>query len=211
MTLLLFYYSNFYNSHAKRTTLLLIVTAFMHLGLSYIGFYKDFEAMPPRFPIVLLPAAIILFLHARTTLGNKYQSRRNLQLTTLLHAIRIPIEIILLQLFLHHMIPQLMTFEGRNFDILIGLTAPIIALLYHKQIIGYRGLLIWNIIGLLFVLNIVIHAILSLPSPFQQMAFDQPNLAVLYTPFVLLPGIVVPIVIYTHIIDILYLRKALRA
>ena len=53
----------------------------------------------------------------------------------------------------------------------------------------YSGLLI----------NIVATAVLSLPSPFQQQAFNQLNIAILYFPFVWLPSVVVPVVLLAHV------------
>jgi hypothetical protein len=108
------------------------------------------------------------------------------------------------------MVPELMTFEGRNFDIIIGLTAPLMAYLYYKKIIGEKLLLVWNIIGLLFILFIFINGMLSAELPFQIFAFDQPNVAVEYFPFVLLPALIVPMVIWTHMTDIFLLRKKLK-
>ncbi len=93
-----------------------------------------------------------------------------------------------------------MTFEGRNFDILSGLTAPIIAWLAFRN--GKTNpplLIVWNIFALLLLINIVTNAVLSIPAPFQQMAFEQPNRAVLYFPFVCLPALVVPIVLFSHL------------
>ena len=50
------------------------------------------------------------------------------------------------------MIPQLMTFEGRNFDILSGITAPIIYWLAFRSGKTNRPLLIiWNILALGFL------------------------------------------------------------
>jgi hypothetical protein len=93
-----------------------------------------------------------------------------------------------------------MTFEGRNPDILSGLTAPLIYWLAFRGGKTNRPLLIiWNLIALGFLINIVTHAFLSFPFPLQQLAFDQPNRAVLYFPFVWLPTIVVPIVLFCHL------------
>ena len=113
--------------------------------------------------------------------------------------VRIPVELILFSLFAYGVIPQLMTFEGRNFDIVAGITAPAIAYWgFTKKIIGSRWILLWNFISLGLLLNIVINAILSAPFPFQQFAFDQPNTAVLYFPFVLLPAFIVPVVLFVE-------------
>jgi hypothetical protein len=58
---------------------------------------------------------------------------------------------------------------------------------------------IWNWICLALLLNIVVRAVLSAPSPIQQFAFDQPNIAILHFPFVFLPGFIVPAVLFCHL------------
>ncbi len=95
-----------------------------------------------------------------------------------------------------------MTFAGWNFDILIGLSALII-LLYQissKRKVSRHFSIIWNIIGIIFLLFIVSLAILSSPLPIQQFAFAQPNIAVLEFPYCFLPTCVVPIVLISHIL-----------
>ena len=68
-------------------------------------------------------------------------------------------------------------------------------------------LLWWNIISLGLLVNIIIYAVLSAPFSFQKMAFDQPNIAVLYFPFNLLPAFIVPVVLFGHLVSI---RQLLR-
>ncbi len=93
-----------------------------------------------------------------------------------------------------------MTFEGRNFDIISGLTAPIIYWLAFRGGKTNRPLLIvWNLIAFGLLINIVTNALLSFPFPFQQLAFDQPNRALLYFPFIWLPTLIVPIVLFCHL------------
>jgi hypothetical protein len=101
-----------------------------------------------------------------------------------------------------------MTFEGRNFDILAGLTAPVVAYFgFVKSRLSNRFMVMWNVISLLLLLNIVINAILSAPFRFQQFAFDQPNIAVMYFPFVWLPCFIVPVVLFSHLVLIKRLLK----
>jgi hypothetical protein len=93
-----------------------------------------------------------------------------------------------------------MTIEGSNFDILSGLSAPFIGYLAFKGGITRKILLwTWNIFCLLLLFNVVITAVLALPTPAQQISFDQPNIAVLYFPFNLLPAYVVPLVLFGHL------------
>jgi hypothetical protein len=102
-----------------------------------------------------------------------------------------------------------MTFEGRNFDILSGLTAPIIFWVAFRNGKINRPLLIgWNILCLLLLLNIVTNAFLAFPGPFQQFAFDQPNRGVQFFPFIWLPSIVVPIVLFCHLASLCQLLKS---
>jgi hypothetical protein len=108
------------------------------------------------------------------------------------------------------MIPELMTFTGRNYDILIGITAPLFALFYTKQQVSKKTLLVWNIIGLAFVLFILLNGILSSKLPIQQFGFEQPTVAINYFPFVLLPATIVPIVIWTHISDIVKIYNDIK-
>jgi hypothetical protein len=117
------------------------------------------------------------------------------------HIVRIPVEITLFMLSTYKLVPELMTFGGRNFDILSGITAPIVYFICFKnsQLKNRRLLLIWNFICLGLLLNIVINALLSAPFPFQQFAFDQPNVAILYFPFTWLPCFIVMIVLYSHL------------
>lgn len=94
-----------------------------------------------------------------------------------------------------------MTFEGKNFDILSGLSAPVIYSLYFVARKRSKSVLTgWTIIRLGLLINIVTNAVLSLPSAFQQFAFDQPNIAILYFPFVFLPCLLVPLVLFSHLV-----------
>jgi hypothetical protein len=96
-----------------------------------------------------------------------------------------------------------MTFEGRNFDIISGITAPFIYYFgFIKNKIPQTVLLAWNFICLALLINIVMNAVLSAPFTFQQFAFDQPNIAIFYFPFVWLPCCVVPIVLFSHLATI---------
>jgi len=128
---------------------------------------------------------------------------------TLLHIVRVPVEITLYWLATEKAVPELMTFAGRNFDIVSGITVPIIYVsCFNGSLVKNRGLLLtWNFICLGLLLNIVINAVLSAPFIFQQFAPDQPNIAVLYFPFVWLPSFIVMVVLLSHLVAIRRLLK----
>ena len=98
------------------------------------------------------------------------------------------------------LVPVEMTFEGRNLDILSGLSAPIIYLLAFRNGHVNRSLLIvWNVAALCLLANVVTIAVLSFPSKFQALGFEHPNIGVTYFPFVWLPSVIVPIVFFCHV------------
>jgi hypothetical protein len=93
-----------------------------------------------------------------------------------------------------------MTFEGRNWDILVGLTAPLVALvLTRKPLLGFAKL--WNIAGLLILGNIVGVALLSAPLPFRVFLNEPANTIIAEFPFVWLPSVLVPIAYTLHLLS----------
>ncbi|HRH44141.1 MAG TPA: hypothetical protein PKY82_21090 [Pyrinomonadaceae bacterium] len=190
---------------SKTTTFLNFIIAFWLIfqgTISILGFYQKTDIFPPRlFVFAVLPSVLLivgLFIFSRDWI-----EKLPLKTLTLLSIVRIPVEIVLLWLFQNGQVPQLMTFEGRNFDILSGLTAPIVAYLAFRNGRTNRLLLIvWNLVCLILLINIVSNAALSLPSPIQQLGFDQPNRGVLFFPFIWLPSTIVPIVLFSHLVSL---------
>jgi hypothetical protein len=185
----------------------LIIQAILTLKEIY---KSDTNSTPPKillfgiFPTIL--TIIILFI---TRPGRQFIESLPLKEITYLNVIRIPVELVLIMLYMHHAIPRLMTFEGRNFDILAGLSAPFIA--YYgltKKKLGMLTILVWNFISLGLLLNIVVNALLSAPSVFQKFAFDQPNIAIINFPFSWLPTFIVPIILFGHLASIRIILKA---
>ncbi|WP_106790678.1 hypothetical protein [Aquimarina sp. Aq78] len=198
-------------SHSsKRVLFLIIVWASIQAILGYSSFYLD-TSLPPRFSLAIIPPLLLVVFLFFTKKGETFISQLDIKILTILHTIRIPVELVLYWLFLHKSIPELMTFSGRNFDILAGITAPFVYYFgYIHKILSPKFLLGWNLICLSLLLFIVINAILSFPFQFQQFAFDQPNVALFYFPFVWLASVVVPIVLFSHLVSIQYLSKQLK-
>ena len=169
-------------------------------SLAVSGFYDRADIFPPRLAVFgVLPAVLFALLNL-TFFRPSLINRLPLRLLTLLHIVRIPVEIVLYWLFLGGLVPQAMTFAGRNFDILSGILAEAMYFLAFTAGRANKWLLItFNIIGLGLLANIVIVAILSLEGPIQRFGLDQPNRAVLYFPYIWLPTIVVPIVLFSHL------------
>lgn len=209
-TTLLCIYFLFQAGFSKKAGSILILGI---IGISAIaalnGITQQFDAMPPRLLLLVLPVFLILLLSfVLPSLRAKLDQLDPAKLT-LLHSVRIPVEIILYLLFTYGAIPEIMTFDGRNYDILAGLSAPVIYYLgYVKKKVSRNVLIGWNVFCLFLLINIVTTAVLSAPFPFQKLAFDQPNLAVFYFPFIWLPVFIVPAVLFSHLVTIRSLIKS---
>ena len=162
--------------------------------LAQQDFFKVTDTFPPRIMLVLLPATFLAIF-----LFRKLKNRgKNIHLLLSISILRIPVEVTLHHLYTQGLIPELMTYSGWNFDILSGLSAVVLLFLSLSGKLTKTVLLIWNWVALFLLIFIVAIAVLSAPTPLQQLAFDQPNVAVLSFPYIWLPAIVVPIVFLSH-------------
>ena len=202
LSLLVFYFGT---GRDKRVLCISLVWLLLIAAISINGFFNDTTAVPPRFLLVLMGAlGLGVFLFRR--LNNV---EINTRLLVLIHGIRVPIEIGLYQLYLAGEVPKIMTFKGWNFDIWIGVSAIVLYafIMFKPDVVSKRFLLVWNWTGIIFLTVIVLVALLSAPLPIQQLAFDQPNIAVQAFPFVFLPAYIVPIVYVSHILSLVRLRE----
>lgn len=174
--------------------------------LSFIGFFEQFDSLPPRmfflFPIPLISAFIIPFLRPTKKLLEAIPDHWLI----LPQAFRILVEILLWMLYLQEVFSIHLTLEGRNFDILAGILGLIIGLVWMKKgkvpkwvSIGY------NILGLGLLGNIVGMAILTFPTPFQQFTEGPGNTIIATFPYIWLPAVLVTTAYWFHFLS---LRKA---
>ena len=211
ITLLCFYWaaSNSQNAQTQKQAIVLVILLsiwlFIQAWLTLGQFYNTkLNIMPPRLILYgILPSVLLILYLFNTVSGLEFIDNLPLKHITYLNSVRIIVEIGLFRLYLSGAVPKLMTFEGGNLDIISGLTAPLIAYFgFAKMILNRKIILAWNIICLCLLLNILVRALLSAPFPFQQFAFDEPNIAILNFPFVWIPTFIVPMVLYGHLVSI---------
>ncbi len=162
------------------------------LGITYLlahdGWLR-FGPLPPPLFFLLLPAVIATILLAR-----KVSVRHEgLGWPIGYQSFRILVEIFLWWGHREAVVPVQLTFEGRNFDIVTGLTAPLVAWLPVPR----WGVHAWNFMGLALLINVVTVAILSMPTPLQR--FEHANVFVIQAPYVWLPLFLVPSALFGHV------------
>jgi hypothetical protein len=188
--------------------LVLLALAAVYAMVAKMGFFTQHLQLPPAIVFVPATSLLLFLLFYFSKAGRGILLEADLKALTLLHIIRIPVELVLYMLYKGKTVPELMTFAGSNPDIISGITAPIAVYLFWRGgEVNKVGLLIWNVACLALLANIVVRAALSVPTPLQQFGFEQSNIAILYFPYVWLPGIVVPIVLAAHLASIRQLMR----
>jgi hypothetical protein len=164
------------------------------------GIMGNFTIFPFNFlPILAIPliATVALLFSGKITIILQHISQASL---VKLQSFRFFVEILLWILFLAGNVPVQMTFEGRNFDIVAGITAPLVAWLMVRGKISKPVLVIWNIACLALLINIVTIAILSTPSPWRVFMNEPANTIVGRFPVSWLPGMLVPLAYALHLL-----------
>ncbi len=193
---------------AKIFIFLLSFWIFFQAILALNGFHQNSVAFPPRVVLFGVFPALLLIIFYFIFFRQNFIEKLPLKILTILSVVRIPVEIVLLWLFQNQFVPQSMTFEGRNFDILSGITAPIVYFLaFRGGKINRPMLIVWNIFAVALLLNVVITAVLAFPAISPNLPTELQNRAVSFFPYIWLPTIVVPIVLFSHLASLWKLYK----
>ena len=166
----------------------LLATALM----ANAGWLRFGKAPPPLF-LLLVPTTIATIWLARTL----PLDRASTSLLIGYQSFRILVEIFLWWGHREGVAPVQITFEGRNFDVLTGVTAPAMAWLAGRGQAPPWLLRLWNLAGLGLLTNVVAVAILSMPTPWQR--FTPTNTFVAEAPFVWLPMFLVQSALFGHV------------
>ena len=196
---------------SKKNTVFRFGTLFwlMLTGIAaLLGFFMVTDTLPPRTPLLIAPTFVMMIVAFSTTRGRAFIDALDAKSLVWLSLVRIPVEICLYWLFLAGQVPEIMTFNGLNWDIIAGVTAPLVVYFYFiKKRMTKSLFLAWNVMGLVLLTSIIVIATLSVPSPFQQFGFEQPNIGILQFPIVWLPSFVAPLVYFSHFVLI---RRVMR-
>lgn len=180
--------------------IILAVLGATHWILADAGFYMDSRSVPPVQLLVLLPTLLALAGLSAMASGRKWMAGAAPVALVMVHVARIPVELTLHSAYLHGAVPRGMTFLGHNFDILSGISAAFLAAwMLGRKPPGRHVLIAWNVICLALLAIVVVTAVRNIPSSIQTLNFDQPNVLVTRTPYILLPALIVPVVLWAHV------------
>jgi hypothetical protein len=171
------------------------------------GFFADFSTLPPRVALAIVPAFLALLAIGFSPWAGKLSAALPQHGILYVQSFRIVMELILWQLYLSGAMPRVMTFEGRNFDLLTGATALVLAFLWQRgKLRSPRLLVAWNVMGIAILALTVSQGFLSAPTRFQLIHDEVDNVLIGGFPFIWLPAFVVPFAFLLHILSLRKLR-----
>jgi hypothetical protein len=197
-------------SQATRASAVVGVLAAAWMGVSWrlaaTGVLQQWNRVPPPFGLLLIAMLALAILIVVSPLGVRIADTIPLWALVGVQAFRLPLELAMHAMAERGVMPAQMTYTGRNFDIVTGASAIVVAGLLLAGGAGRRLAFAWNVLGLALLLNVIIVAIASTPT-FRVFGDDQLNVFVTYTPFVWLPAVMVLAALAGHLL----IFQALRA
>lgn len=180
-------------------------------AIAQSGALSVFESLPPRLMMLPMSALVVLVLITRGATFRRLLAATPRAWPVALMSFRVIVELMIWQLYKGGAMPRQMTFEGRNFDILVGLSAPVIAHGLAAGWLGRHAAIAWNVAGLALLLNVVVIAVTSVPGPTRLDWGGEPLTIVATAPFVWLPAFLVPVAVFGHVSSLRQLLARRRA
>jgi len=178
--------------------------------LSYFGVVRDPALRPPGIVFIIGPAFLFVLLFvARSAMGKQVALAVPTWVLLVTQGFRVGVELFLHQLWTDGLAPRLLTYEGGNVDILVGLSAPLAAWACTRGRPGLRLALAWNVLGLLALANVAVRSALTAPGPLNLVHAEVPNLAIGTFPYTYVAGFFAPLAVVLHVLAIRALRARL--
>jgi len=172
--------------------------------MSWSGIVAKTALRPPPALLVVLPAfAVVVVLLALLPIGRRVALSFPLWLLLLAQSFRIGVELFLHRLWTEGMVPRLMTYEGGNVDILVGLSAPVVAWVSTLA-------QVWNVVGMGALANIVVRAAITAPGRLQILEAELPNLALGTFPYTFIAAFFAPLAFALHVLAMRNIRARLQ-
>jgi len=170
------------------------------------GVLRQWDRNPPPFVILVVGVLVVAGGIAFSTLGRRLAQGLPLWGLVAFQGFRLPLELAMHGMYERGIMPVQMSYSGRNFDIVTGITAIVVGGLLAVGRGGRALVAAWNILGLLLLTNIVVVALLSTPR-FAFFGRDRLNVWITYPPFVWLPAVMVASALAGHLVIFRAVRR----
>jgi hypothetical protein len=191
---------------ARRRQLVFLAMAMLWVAVVSVaalsGAFNPAQRPPVFFVLMLVSILTIGILLARSDTGGRLARGVPLAVLVGFQAFRFPLELAMHRAYSEGLMPVQMSYSGRNFDIVTGITALALAV----SRVPHWVVRLWNVMGLVLLANIVGVAMLSTPV-FALFGPDRLNVFVMRMPYVLLPAVMVLAAWAGHLIVFRALRR----
>lgn len=188
-----------------------VVLAAWLAGTSLLGslpLFHSFESFPPPLLRVFMAMLVLIAVFAFSPLGRRLSDSMPLWLLVGFQAFRIPVELLLHRSYTEGLVGIQMTYLGRNFDVVSGVSALMLGVVMYKRNLPNAVLWLWNVVGVGLLFHIVGIAALSMPTPNRWFMEGPANVFVAYLPFIWLPTVMVASAWAGHL---LLMRRLLKS
>jgi len=194
---------------AKRRASTVVLTAGVWMTTTWVaaasGVLRRWEATPPPFALLVVGIVFLAFLIAFSSYGRRLAIGVPLWALVAVQGFRLPLELAMHAMYERGIMPEQMSYSGRNFDVLTGATAIVVAALARGSRAPRWVVAVWNVAGLALLINVLTIAIVSTPR-FAYFGADRLNVWVTYPPFIWLPAVMVVAALAGHLLIFRALR-----
>lgn len=196
-----------YRTRATTAVAVLAVWLGVPAVLAITGRLDRYDPLPAPGLVLIALLSISTVAGIFSPVGRALAHRVNLAWLIGFQAFRIPVE-----WWLHHaweqgFVPVQMTYAGRNFDVVSGVTALALGAWTIYRPPPRVVVAAWNVLGLALLANIVGVAVLATPVPFRVFVDGPPNLLPSTFPFVWLPSFLVQAALAGHLLVFRALKR----
>ena len=166
-------------------------------ALAANGILREWTRRPPPLMLAVAVPLVLAIVVALSGVGRRVAGAASFAAIIAIQAFRLPLELVMHRAATIGLMPVQMSYSGRNFDIVTGALAIVVAWLAARSPRLRAVVLAWNIVGTLLLINIVTIAIASTPI-FSAFGPDGLNTWVADPPYVFLPTVLVPAAVFGH-------------
>jgi hypothetical protein len=149
---------------------------------------------------VLIGMLLIAVGVALSPLGGRIVARISIAALVGYQGFRVLVELLLHRAYLEGLMPIQMSYSGRNFDVVSGVTAILLGAWLATGRRSRALVLAWNVLGLILLANIIGVALLSAPTPFRVFMNEPENTFITRVPYVWLPAVMVLAALMGHVL-----------
>lgn len=171
----------------------------------------SFATVPPTMMVVIVLSLALALRVGLSGVGGRIAAGVPLAALVGVQGFRLPLELLMHRAYGEGLMPVQMSYSGRNFDIVTGATAIVLAaaLWLAPQRVSPKLVMAWNALGFALLLNVLTIAILSAPTPLRVFTNEPANTWITQAPFVWLPAVFVAAALAGHLVIFRRLRMEL--